>query len=67
MDQKHLLSPSEVASLLGIQRRSLYKKSKRGEIPGRVKIGAKLLRFDPVEIERWLRECAHEPVKESER
>ena len=61
LDQKHLLSPAEVASLLGIQRHSLYKKSKRGEIPGRVEIGAKLLRFDPVEIERWLQECAREP------
>ena len=56
--QTHLLSPSQVASLLGIRKRSLYKKTARGEIPGRVKIGAKLLLFDAAKIELWLRGCA---------
>ena len=58
METRKLLSPSDVATLLGVDRRSVYKMGRLGQIPGRLKIRPKVLRFDAEKIEAWLRACA---------
>jgi predicted DNA-binding transcriptional regulator AlpA len=65
MEQRKLLSPADVASLLGVDRRSVYKMSRLGQIPGRLKLRPKVLRFDGNAIEDWLRSCSKEPASET--
>jgi predicted DNA-binding transcriptional regulator AlpA len=67
MEIRKLLSPADIAALLGVDRRSVYKMSRLGQIPGRLKIRPKVLRFDANEIEAWLRNCSREQPCETGR
>ena len=60
MELHKLLSPADVATLLGVDRRSVYKMSRLDQIPSRLKIRPKVLRFDAHAIEDWLKNCSKE-------
>jgi excisionase family DNA binding protein len=48
-----LLTASQVASMLSVSRRQVWRLASAGILPGRVKIG-KLVRWRRDEIERWI-------------
>ena len=50
------LTAQDVALLLRYSQKTIYKKVKRGEMPGVVKLGTRTLRFRRVAIARWARE-----------
>jgi excisionase family DNA binding protein len=50
---KPLLDPDEAAALLGISRQHLLRLARRGEIPGRVKLG-KIVKFSAARIKRQI-------------
>ena len=52
--QTKLLTPDEVAEMLRLARKTVIVMARDGKIPC-VRIG-RLVRFDPAEIERWLRQ-----------
>ena len=52
MDQ--LLTPKQVAEQLNVDRQTLYNWRKRGMGPSFVKIGYKMIRYDPVALEEWI-------------
>jgi excisionase family DNA binding protein len=52
-----LLMPEEVAQILRVHVRSIYRRVKRNEIPGAVKLGStkqSMLRFRADDFYRWL-------------
>jgi excisionase family DNA binding protein len=52
-----LLTPEEVADLLRVHVRSIYRRVKHGQIPGVVKLGTtsqSMLRFRADDIYRWI-------------
>ncbi len=51
-----LLSVQNLADLTGWSPFTIYKKAAAGEIPGRVKLGKKSLRFKQSDVVRWLLE-----------
>ena len=51
---KRLLTVNDVMSLLGVSRSWTYEAAARGELPC-IRLGG-MLRFDPDEIDRWLRQ-----------
>jgi excisionase family DNA binding protein len=48
-----LLTTREVATLLGLSPATVLRRWRSGEIPG-YRLSANVLRFSPVEVERWL-------------
>lgn len=48
-----LLTVKEVAQLTKLSEAAVRKRSERGEIPGKVYLGPRTLRFKAAEIERW--------------
>ena len=54
------LSVEEVAQITGWQRRTVYLKGRSGEIPGRLKLGRRSVRFSVKDIEKWLSQCMKE-------
>lgn len=55
---ERLLSVQHVAELTGWSPFTIYKKAAAGEIPGRVTIGKRSLRFKQSEVLAWLLEGA---------
>ena len=55
---ERLISVREVSDLTGWHPVTIYKKGMAGEIPGRIKIGRRSIRFRESEIEEWLRKGA---------
>lgn len=53
---ERLLSVVEISKLTGWSPLTIYRKSSLGEIPGRMKLGKRSLRFRESEIEAWLKE-----------
>ncbi len=49
-----LLTPDDVAELLCVARRTVVTMARDGRIP-HIRIG-RFVRFDPIEIDRWLRD-----------
>src|SRR5207244_1146260 len=49
----HLLTALQVATMLGVSKRQVWRLASAGILPGRVKIG-KLVRWRRDEIERWI-------------
>lgn len=49
-----LMTPDEVATLLRTTRKGIYTAFERGQIPGGVRIGRRLL-FDRARLVEWLR------------
>lgn len=65
-DLPHLIGVATLAEHLGLTERTIRRKVAQGEIP-HYKIGNSI-RFDPVEIEAWLKACrvsAHIPATAS--
>ena len=52
---KKLMTYEEAAGLLGLHLGTLYSMVSRRQIP-HLRLGARLVRFDPVELEAWLSE-----------
>ncbi len=48
----NLLTPEDVAQMLGVARKTVVVWARLGQIPC-VRVG-RLVRFDPAEIDRWL-------------
>lgn len=54
-----LLTADEVADRLRLSRRHVYEMARRGELRT-VKLGRKILRFFPADLDRYLKEKADE-------
>lgn len=54
MQDEKFITYADVARRLGVPVGSLYGIVKRGEIPY-LRFGPRTIRFDPVEIERWVK------------
>jgi len=52
---ERLISVREVSELTGWHPITIYKKGMAGEIPGRIKLGRRSIRFRESEIEEWLK------------
>jgi excisionase family DNA binding protein len=50
---RRLLTASEVAAILGVSRKWVYRKCEAGVLP-HIRLSSSLLRFDPRLIEEWL-------------
>jgi excisionase family DNA binding protein len=48
-----LLTASDVAVLLGISKRQVFRLSSAGQLPGRVKVG-RLTRWRREDVQRWI-------------
>ena len=53
---ERLLSVLELSTLTHWHPITIYRKGLAGEIPGRIKLGRRSIRFKESEIEEWLRE-----------
>ena len=51
---RKLLTPEEIAKRLSLPKRSIYNMVRDGELPGALRVGRRLLRFDPDVVDRWL-------------
>jgi excisionase family DNA binding protein len=51
---RKLLTPEEIAKRLSLPKRSIYNMVRDGELPGAIRVGRRLLRFDPDVVDRWL-------------
>ena len=54
--QTRLLMPGEVANLLGVKPKTLEAWRASGEGPPHVKVGRKLIRYDPADVAIWMKE-----------
>ncbi len=54
------LSVEDIVNLTGWQRPTIYRKGRSGEIPGRLKLGRRSVRFRVEDIEKWLSQCRKE-------
>lgn len=57
MTERNLISPDEVADLLGISRRTLYRALKRQSLdgfPDAYRYSNRLTRWDRDEVEKWM-------------
>jgi excisionase family DNA binding protein len=50
---ERLLTADQVAELLGTTREAIYARCMRGQLP-HVRLGPRQIRFDPVELQRFL-------------
>lgn len=60
-DSPALVTAADVAAALGLSRWRVYQLARRGELPGAVRLGRRLL-FKRAVLERWLQgeEAGHE-------
>jgi len=58
---ERLLSVRELSALISWDPMTVYKKASSGEIPGRVKLGRRSIRFRETVIAAWLRERENPP------
>ncbi len=58
---ERLLSVRELAALISWDQMTVYKKASSGEIPGRIRLGRRSIRFRETVIEAWLRERENRP------
>lgn len=58
-DPRPLIGPAELAVRLGVSRDHIYRMKDRGTLPTPVRLGH-LIRWDPEEIEDWLRAGARD-------
>jgi excisionase family DNA binding protein len=49
-----LLTISEIATATGLSPVTLYKRSSKGELPGKVRLGGRAVRFRQSAIEAWI-------------
>ncbi len=56
---QQLLTPKQVAELLNCKTSTIYAWAKTGKVPSFKLEG--ILRFDPAEIEHWVKACRTEP------
>jgi excisionase family DNA binding protein len=59
MTERNLISPDEVADLLGISRRTLYRALKRQSLegfPDAYRYSNRLTRWDRDEVQKWMEE-----------
>ncbi len=49
-----LINAVEVGRLLGVSRKGVYDLIAQGALPGGIKLGAKLRRWDRGDLERWI-------------
>lgn len=54
-DAPRLINPAEVARRLSVSKRTVYRLAAVGQIPA-IRMGNKILRFDPDKVERWIKE-----------
>ena len=59
---EHLLSVRELSEVLSWDPMTVYKKASSGEIPGKVRIGKRSIRFKETVITRWLEERTEKVV-----
>lgn len=57
---RRYVTVEELAQLTTISTRTLYRWAEEGKIPGKTKLGGRLV-FRESEIERWLDEAEHRP------
>ena len=53
--QLRLLSEGEVANVIGVKPKTLQKWRADGQGPPHVKVGKKLIRYDPADLILWVR------------
>jgi excisionase family DNA binding protein len=54
-DETDLMTPVQLAKLLGVPISKIYKLTFYKQIP-HIKLGAKTLRFDPAKVQKWIAE-----------
>ena len=59
--QDRLLLVRDLVSLTGWAPMTIYRKGSLGEIPGKVKLGKRSIRFRESEVKAWLGENGKEP------
>ena len=59
---EHLLSVRELSEVLSWDPMTVYKKASSGEIPGKVRIGKRSIRFRETAIKMWLEERTEKVV-----
>ncbi len=53
-DSVRVLTMRQIAEMLGVSFRTVQRMDKRSEIPGRISIGRRLVRFERSRVEQWL-------------
>jgi len=61
--EKLLVTRREVGEMLGIPMRTLDRMESRGELPGRIRLGSRMIRYDLRAIRAW-RDGGCQPVRE---
>jgi excisionase family DNA binding protein len=62
----HLLTPDDVASLLRTSRKAIYSMLERGQLPGIVRIGRRVL-LREAELIEWLRQKSTQSLEGGQR
>jgi excisionase family DNA binding protein len=52
--ERRLLTTRDVAGRLGVSTETVLRWHRSGRLPGGYRLATGVLRFDPVELERWL-------------
>lgn len=66
MDTSPLMTPPQLAELLGVSVQQVYRMSHEGQLP-KVKISRRCLRFRRSEIQQWLKQKSIKPDPNSDR
>lgn len=53
LEEHRLLTPDDLAAILGCTKRAVYNRRHRGDLPPPIKLGA-LLRWDPQVLADWI-------------
>lgn len=61
--QERLLSVRDLVSLTGWAPITIYRKGSLGEIPGKIRIGKRSVRFRKSEVEAWLKRQSQKPAE----
>jgi excisionase family DNA binding protein len=64
-DTSRLMTPADAAAKLGVTRRWLLEQAAAGRIPS-VKLAARLVRFDPADLDRYAESRRRTPPPRSE-
>jgi excisionase family DNA binding protein len=62
MDKTPLMTPDDLAQLLGVPLQQVYRLSHEARIP-KIKLSRRCLRFSRSEIDKWLRRKVVKPTK----
>ncbi|WP_281546865.1 helix-turn-helix domain-containing protein [Pseudoalteromonas sp. PAR1] len=54
MEQKPLLTPDDLAMLLGISRTSLWRLQQDEKLPEAIRLGPRMVRWRRESVEKWL-------------